>query len=79
MESKKINYGGLKKVLSPKELKNVIGGSTDGECMQWGGYWGMCAGYCPDQEGMVGTCGQPIFSDPHIWEPCSCIYTQIES
>ena len=33
---KKINLRGLSKVLSEKELKNVLGGSSnDGDCMWW--------------------------------------------
>ena len=37
---KKISYCGLKKVLSPKEMKNITGGS-DNDCNQ-----SECAGDC---------------------------------
>ena len=29
METKKINFSGLEKVLSPKEMKNITGGSNN--------------------------------------------------
>jgi len=42
MEKKRISLNGLKKVLSPKEMKNVLGGS--GNCMTIDE--GGCKYYC---------------------------------
>ena len=41
---KKINLSGLKKVLSPKEMKNVLGGSIVGEITGGRCWQGQC--YC---------------------------------
>jgi len=37
METKKITYGGLKKVMSPKEMKNITGGSL--VCCRYSNDW----------------------------------------
>ena len=61
MDTKKINLEGLKNVLSPKEMKNVKGGSG-GTCHCTGGgihhvdecSKSICEGYCG--EGNVQNC-----------------------
>ena len=53
MESKKISHSGLKKVMSPKEMKNVTGGS--GICDEYGS--GLCWVECKNgDKACASTC-----------------------
>ena len=63
MKREFITISGLKKILSPKEMKNVFGGSVNGPCSYCGyytydngqtiyysgfGYYGICEAYESD-------------------------------
>ena len=58
METKKINLSGLEKVLSPKEMKNVTGGSDPpiSDCLHWTDHG-------------TGTCGFKV-----VYGGGSCMY-----
>ena len=69
----KITYRGLKKVMNPKEMKNVLGGSMD-ECTLWPETYNMtCQGSClySDEYGTLfyGRCG----FDDYYYNKCICI------
>ena len=48
---KKINLKGISKILSERELKNVLGGSGGSACSS-----SSCSGYCTNQWGAPSYC-----------------------
>ena len=61
--NKKISLSNLEKVLSPKEMKNVKGGSS-GKCILKPAGWGYCDGHdgdraceCTNDRWCIGNCG----------------------
>ena len=67
-----ISISGLKKVLSPKELKNITGGSYT-FCEEWFNKFSVCTGVCSfyDDHGGYhsGYCGVTYLSG---WSDCRC-------
>jgi len=58
MDTKKINLDGLKNVLSPKEMKNVTGGSGSYTCWCGSNTFAVNADSCSDAKDAVNTiCG----------------------
>ena len=65
MDKKKISLNGLKKVMSPKEMQNVLGGSNQFDPP--GGGKGSCC-YVEDNNGNGWFYGQPPGNDDEHWE-----------
>lgn len=61
---KKISLNGISKILSDKELKNVMGGSGTGNCAV--DSIGLCGGNCQRPGGAAGKC------KPYKGDPCTC-------
>lgn len=59
---KKINLKGISEILSEKELKNVMGGSTNAKCQarcRGGNYVSIsCSGTCTASDGIGASCTQ---------------------
>ena len=78
MDKKKISLDGLKKVMSPKEMQNILGGSNDLPDLGGGGGGGVntCCSWCCtiDAHGNTGhNCnGSNDYNDCWIQAEASC-------
>ena len=61
----KISLAGLEKVLSPREMRNVVGGSGDGQCCYSPNFNGSPSYSCTD----AATCSAK--AGPSGWWCCS--------
>jgi len=67
METKKISYDTLKKVLKPKQLRNILGGSSGGDICCYSPHWSdYNIYYCDDGD----TCDK--WAGPDGWWCCNC-------